>query len=227
MYGTKNHPLNELWRQLKYGTIKPEFFWQKLDSVGLRPCKGSWFKRHTWSLNETVLIYHGFDPSQFEGVHSEVYYDFIDTIDHNSDIQGILRTHIGKLGFWNIDSLRVSSIIELFQEKDMIIPEPMQRGLGLSLNNNETTDASNDTCISLLGKAPKRATYRKVIMGCAAELKRMTQRHNGSTESSAAELARGEDMKQLLSLLNRIGDFPDEQEVDAEWMNLIPNSRKN
>jgi len=224
------NPFNNLYQGLLSRAISMNDFIKELKEQGYIPCRPTWFKRRSWSLEQAVLIFHNFEPSKFENIPWEVLQDFIKLIDEKHDIYGILNNRIPSFDFPNPEHLNQKKILELFHKLNIEIPQHFRNNSSSSSTNHLPSDSS--TCEHLLETVlgngrPRRESFRKSIIALAAEMHRMAYKANGKKEPSAASLARNKNMKNLVDIVNKLGELKAHTEdIDPEWINLIPNIRE-
>jgi len=217
-----------------------------------RPCQELWFKRTTWTVEQATLIYHNLDPNAFSGLFPEDRDFIIKILDINEDIRGNLQNYLYS-SIYSPQEIVVKKFIEFLKNKryivpthfpDYILPEGEQsEGYEDEDDYFEEEDnsiESNFLTEALSYRGIRRETLRKRMMRDAADghwkrEKAMAKEKGKKPDyTTAADLARNDDMKKLVNIINRIlglaavkGDEFSESGVDPEWFSdLYPGEKK-
>lgn len=197
------------------------------------PCPKSIFKKDHLFLKETFLIYQNINPRSFD--HFDILPDLYDQIIRILDPIGdlylfeTLENHFSDYRYGANTKISTKEFIDFLRQKDFVIPPHFPRVEFLEKNEfeEEGMDEVNPNT-----RKDRPDTQRKKIMNSLGDLLLNRLQNEGKKiPKGPGALARTDEMKQAVKLVNKIGGLKpiggENETVDPKWFSsLYPNEPK-
>lgn len=220
-----------IWNLYEHGHRNQSFLLEKLRAKF--PFDNKPLRKDTWSIPETILVYYGLNSNEiFSILDHFTLGPLLQAIDSEC-IGDLLENHIGHKISPARDHVLVSLFVSFLKEKKVPVPIHLRQATDESIKGIEIEDVDErDT--TLAKKRIRKESFRKDIMRQAAALYWYNEKKEGKEYTSPTDLARKEDMKKLVALVNKIGEIRQIQGegysnsgVDPEWFSdLYPGDKK-
>ncbi len=190
-------------------------------------------RKNTWSISEAILVYYGLNSNEiFSILDSFALGPLLHAID-SEYIGNLLENHIGHKISPARDCILVSAFVSFLKEKKVQVPFHLRPATDKSNKGIEIEDIDEMDTTSTK-KRIRKESYRKEIMRQTAALYWYNEKKEGREYTSPTDLARKEDMKKLVALVNKIGEIKQIQGdeysnsgIDLEWFSdLYPGEKK-